>query len=177
MNDRHDIKAGQPWFGWFEMGNISNQPKLLFTGIEIPEKCKNSVKPKTRTISRPLRKVRIWPPGRVLVMLRYRISIPILKSEVCEATLRESGFFVGPKVAELAGHTVEVCGLQWRIDGAMLASGGNDNLVHIWDARSSIPRLTKTNHTAAVKVFQTDIFYHQGNRSVPMANESISDRR
>lgn len=56
------------------------------------------------------------------------------------------------KIAELNGHTSEVCGLQWRPDGAMLASGGNDNLVQIWDARSSIPRITKNNHTAAVKV-------------------------
>jgi cell division cycle protein 20 (cofactor of APC complex) len=55
------------------------------------------------------------------------------------------------KVAELLGHTAEVCGLQWRPDGNMLASGGNDNLVQIWDARSSIPRTTKTAHTAAVK--------------------------
>ena len=56
------------------------------------------------------------------------------------------------KVAELLGHTSEVCGLQWRPDGALLASGGNDNLVQIWDARSSTPKMTKTSHMAAVKV-------------------------
>ncbi|KAJ3328507.1 ubiquitin-protein transferase activating protein [Kappamyces sp. JEL0680] len=39
------------------------------------------------------------------------------------------------KTAELLGHTAEVCGLAWRPDGALLASGGNDNLVQIWDAR------------------------------------------
>ncbi|TPX43928.1 hypothetical protein SeLEV6574_g04802 [Synchytrium endobioticum] len=55
------------------------------------------------------------------------------------------------KVAELTNHTGEVCGLQWRADGAFLASGGNDNLLNIWDARSTIPRFTKSNHTAAVK--------------------------
>ncbi|KAJ3091155.1 hypothetical protein HK102_001511 [Quaeritorhiza haematococci] len=55
------------------------------------------------------------------------------------------------KVAELIGHTSEVCGLAWRPDGQLLASGGNDNLVNIWDARSSLPKFTKTNHTAAVK--------------------------
>lgn len=56
------------------------------------------------------------------------------------------------KVAELNGHTSEVCGLEWRSDGAMLASGGNDNLVNIWDARSlTTPKWTKTNHKAAVK--------------------------
>lgn len=56
------------------------------------------------------------------------------------------------KVAELQGHSSEVCGLEWRPDGNMLASGGNDNLVQIWDARSSVPRSTKTQHMAAVKV-------------------------
>ncbi|SPO02324.1 related to cell cycle protein p55cdc [Cephalotrichum gorgonifer] len=56
------------------------------------------------------------------------------------------------KVAELHSHTSEVCGLEWRSDGAQLATGGNDNLVSIWDARSlSVPKFTKTNHKAAVK--------------------------
>ena len=56
------------------------------------------------------------------------------------------------KVMDLKGHGGEVCGLKWRPDGGMLASGGNDNLVNIWDARSSIPRSTKSDHKAAVKV-------------------------
>ena len=56
------------------------------------------------------------------------------------------------KVAELVSHTSEVCGLEWRSDGAQLATGGNDNLVSIWDARSlSAPKFQKTNHRAAVK--------------------------
>lgn len=56
------------------------------------------------------------------------------------------------KVAELVSHTSEVCGLEWRSDGAQLATGGNDNLVSIWDARSlAAPKHKKTNHRAAVK--------------------------
>ena len=56
------------------------------------------------------------------------------------------------KVAELVSHTSEVCGLDWRADGAQLATGGNDNLVSIWDARSlGAPKFQKTNHRAAVK--------------------------
>ncbi|MCJ1434489.1 ubiquitin-protein transferase activating protein [Xylographa pallens] len=56
------------------------------------------------------------------------------------------------KVAELVSHTAEVCGLEWRSDGAQLATGGNDNLVTIWDARSlNAPKFQKTNHRAAVK--------------------------
>jgi len=63
------------------------------------------------------------------------------------------------KVMELVGHNGEVCGLQWRPDGEMLASGGNDNVVNIWDGRvgdvvpgsRGAPKWTKRNHTAAVK--------------------------
>ncbi|KAL3630782.1 hypothetical protein CASFOL_023766 [Castilleja foliolosa] len=55
------------------------------------------------------------------------------------------------------GHHQEVCGLKWSASGQQLASGGNDNLLHIWDrsaASSSSPtqwfhRLE--DHTAAVK--------------------------
>ncbi|KAL0956461.1 hypothetical protein HGRIS_002607 [Hohenbuehelia grisea] len=63
------------------------------------------------------------------------------------------------KVMELLGHTGEVCGLKWRSDGELLASGGNDNVVNIWDGRlgdvgegaRGIAKWTKRNHTAAVK--------------------------
>ncbi|KAH9077739.1 WD40-repeat-containing domain protein [Lactarius deliciosus] len=63
------------------------------------------------------------------------------------------------KVMELVGHNGEVCGLKWRADGELLASGGNDNVVNIWDGRvgdvnegsRGVARWTKRNHTAAVK--------------------------
>jgi cell division cycle protein 20 (cofactor of APC complex) len=56
------------------------------------------------------------------------------------------------KIANLESHIGEVCGLEWRTDGVQLASGGNDNLVSIWDARSlQTPKFQKTNHQAAVK--------------------------
>ncbi|KAJ2158779.1 WD repeat-containing protein slp1 [Coemansia sp. RSA 552] len=55
------------------------------------------------------------------------------------------------KTAELLAHGNEVCGLTWRSDGALLASGGNDNLLNIWDARSAVPKFSKTQHTAAVR--------------------------
>ena len=51
----------------------------------------------------------------------------------------------------------QVCGLKWSPDGNQLASGGNDNVLNIWDgvhssavaATTSRHRLTA--HTAAVK--------------------------
>ncbi|KAE9599688.1 putative transcription factor WD40-like family [Lupinus albus] len=35
------------------------------------------------------------------------------------------------------GHQQEVCGLKWSGTGQQLASGGNDNFVHIWDRSMS----------------------------------------
>jgi cell division cycle protein 20 (cofactor of APC complex) len=55
------------------------------------------------------------------------------------------------KVSEFNNHSAEVCGLEWRSDGSQLASGGNDNVVNIWDARSTAPKFSKTNHKGAVK--------------------------
>lgn len=55
------------------------------------------------------------------------------------------------------GHTQEVCGLKWSASGQQLASGGNDNLLHIWD-RSMASTNSPTQwlhrfeeHRAAVK--------------------------
>jgi len=48
-------------------------------------------------------------------------------------------------------HTQEVCGLKWSPNGRQLASGGNDNLLAIWDAGKSSARFTFETHTAAVK--------------------------
>ena len=39
------------------------------------------------------------------------------------------------KIGSLRGHTQEVCGLKWSPSGTQLASGGNDNLLNIWDDR------------------------------------------
>ncbi|KAL6634971.1 hypothetical protein ACP70R_027642 [Stipagrostis hirtigluma subsp. patula] len=58
------------------------------------------------------------------------------------------------------GHSQEVCGLKWSGSGQQLASGGNDNLLHIWDVSmaSSVPSAGRNqwlhrleDHTAAVK--------------------------
>nr|XP_009943247.1 PREDICTED: cell division cycle protein 20 homolog [Opisthocomus hoazin] len=59
-------------------------------------------------------------------------------------------------VATLAGHTQEVCGLKWSLDGRYLASGGNDNLVNVWpctqgDSGDFAPVQTFTQHQGAVK--------------------------
>ncbi len=79
------------------------------------------------------------------------------------------------KVAQLEAHASEVCGLKWRPDGQLLASGGNDNAVNIWDARSSTPTYTKTDHMAAVKV--TRNFNVIGGGLVSLAIKFTCNRR
>ncbi|XWS48457.1 hypothetical protein CRYUN_Cryun13aG0079000 [Craigia yunnanensis] len=55
------------------------------------------------------------------------------------------------------GHQQEVCGLKWLASGQQLASGGNDNLVHIWDRFMASSNSTTQwlhrleDHTSAVK--------------------------
>lgn len=49
-------------------------------------------------------------------------------------------------------HSGEVCGIKWNPNGSLLASGGNDNLVHVWDIRKMQIPITKIeSHTAAVR--------------------------
>ncbi len=45
---------------------------------------------------------------------------------------------------------VQVCGLKWSPSGTQLASGGNDNLLCIWDASFNLQHRIAA-HTAAVK--------------------------
>ncbi|XP_070539297.1 cell division cycle protein 20 homolog [Ptychodera flava] len=57
-------------------------------------------------------------------------------------------------IATLGHHEQDVCGLAWNSPGRLLASGGNDDTLNIWDARSttdSQPLHSLTEHTAAVK--------------------------
>ncbi|KAI9114692.1 hypothetical protein K1719_014390 [Acacia pycnantha] len=60
-------------------------------------------------------------------------------------------------VENYRGHGQEVCGLKWSASGQQLASGGNDNLLFIWDrAKASSNSATRwlyrlQDHTSAVK--------------------------
>jgi cell division cycle 20, cofactor of APC complex len=57
-----------------------------------------------------------------------------------------------PILSRAQGHLQEVCQVSWSLDGKMLASGGNDDIVRIWDVTNlSIPRFTFSDHKAAVK--------------------------
>lgn len=76
-----------------------------------------------------------------------------------------------PSVAperRLAGHRQEVCGLKWSPDGQYLASGGNDNRLHVWShhttntsaTNSSSPVQTYAEHVAAVKAIAWSPHHH-----------------
>ena len=60
-------------------------------------------------------------------------------------------------VARVQAHAQEVCGLAWSPDGRHLASGGNDNVLNIWEAEAgqcyagAAPTHSLTSHQAAVK--------------------------
>jgi cell division cycle protein 20 (cofactor of APC complex) len=56
-------------------------------------------------------------------------------------------------VGSFEAHSQEVCGLKWSPDGRYLASGGNDNMVAIWDWNfvNTRPLHTFREHDAAVK--------------------------
>ncbi|XP_075718890.1 fizzy-related protein homolog isoform X4 [Rhinoderma darwinii] len=51
----------------------------------------------------------------------------------------------------LQGHRQEVCGLKWSTDHQLLASGGNDNKLLVWNHSSLTPVQQYTEHLAAVK--------------------------
>jgi len=56
-------------------------------------------------------------------------------------------------ISSFLGHEQEVCGLKWSPDGSLLASGGNDNLLNIWEGSkvSDTPKYSLNQHQAAVK--------------------------
>ena len=63
--------------------------------------------------------------------------------------LREPG---NVPTRRLSAHKQEVCGLQWSPDEQLLASGGNDNSLFVWNRHSQQPILSFTqHHRAAVK--------------------------
>lgn len=69
---------------------------------------------------------------------------------ISHSDVRVSSHLVGKRDNS---HVAEVCGLEYRVDGQQFASGGNDNMVAIWDARnmSGDALFQKNNHRAAVK--------------------------
>eukprot|EP00316_Scyphosphaera_apsteinii_P008357 CAMPEP_0119346228 /NCGR_PEP_ID=MMETSP1333-20130426/107897_1 /TAXON_ID=418940 /ORGANISM="Scyphosphaera apsteinii, Strain RCC1455" /LENGTH=477 /DNA_ID=CAMNT_0007358727 /DNA_START=60 /DNA_END=1493 /DNA_ORIENTATION=- len=115
-------------------------------------------------------KVQIWDVERlkqVRCMAGHRARVsslswngPLLSSGGRDSVVMHHDVRVAEhKVGTLRGHVQEVCGLKWSPSGNQLASGGNDNILNIWDERYSSsangvcdqPLFRCDQHQAAVK--------------------------
>lgn len=77
-----------------------------------------------------------------------------------------------PYFRELNRHIQEVCGLKWSPDGSMLASGGNDNNLMIWESHQNKVLWTFSDHTAAVKA----IGWNPHSRGVLVSGGGTADK-
>jgi len=87
--------------------------------------------------------------GRVGTMAwnGYVLSTGSRDHNILHRDVRQQAHFM----SRLQGHRQEVCGLKWSYDEQQLASGGNDNKLHVWNLRSTSPVLKFNEHQAAVK--------------------------
>ncbi|CAA7406705.1 unnamed protein product [Spirodela intermedia] len=109
--------------------------------------------------------VQIWDTAaarqvRVLRGHRDRVSslswnCNLLSSGSRDASIINHDVRAGASSASrFQGHSSEVCGLRWSAGGNLLASGGNDNRVFVWEApnrRSSRHLHRLHGHSAAVR--------------------------
>lgn len=101
------------------------------------------------------------PPPLASASHPVRRPHPALPTTITSSPSRTTAATDPCVVRELCAHKQEVCGLKWSFDEKMLASGGNDNKLFVWDAThgssnaggSGItePLCSFTDHTAAVK--------------------------
>ncbi|OMJ94106.1 hypothetical protein SteCoe_2736 [Stentor coeruleus] len=76
----------------------------------------------------------------------YVLSTGSRDSTIVQQDMRIQNYFV-----KFIGHEQEVCGLRWNSEGTILASGGNDNKICLWELSSTNPIKTYSDHKAAVK--------------------------
>ena len=76
-------------------------------------------------------------------------------SKDCSVLVHDIRSKPGPTPVVSFQHKGEICGLSWQSSGFCLASGGNDNLIQIWDLRKQTDPLMRINdHTAAVRALE-----------------------
>ncbi|KAF6200071.1 hypothetical protein GE061_006372 [Apolygus lucorum] len=86
----------------------------------------------------------------------------VLSSGSRDRSILQRDLRVSPTEFErrLLAHRQEVCGLKWSPDNQSLASGGNDNKLHIWNMHSLNPVSTYDEHLAAVKAIAWSPHHH-----------------
>ncbi|EGR27061.1 hypothetical protein IMG5_202420 [Ichthyophthirius multifiliis] len=73
---------------------------------------------------------------------------------------------------KLNQHKQEICGLKWSWDEQLLASGGNDNKLNVWNNHSNNPICKFYEHQAAVKA----IAWSQHQHSLLASGGGTQDR-
>lgn len=106
--------------------------------------------------------VQIWdvefkPVLRTMETPEFRVPVMSWENTSVVSTGTSSGIIYNHDlriddhvIARLEGHRLEVCGLNWHSGGNMLASGGNDSLLNIWDTCLLRP-IKQTLHKSVVK--------------------------
>ena len=74
---------------------------------------------------------------------------------------------------KLSGHKQEVCGLKWNTIENVLASGGNDNKLMIWDKFDETHLYRLSGHSAAVKA----ISWNPHKRGILASGGGTADRK
>lgn len=74
----------------------------------------------------------------------YVVSSGDKTGRLCNLDIRTN------KVSVVGGHSQEICGLAWSPDMKYLASGGNDNVIRVWQLGNNNPQ-TLPGHRSAVK--------------------------
>lgn len=106
--------------------------------------------------------VQIWDVGREKRMRMFASHTGRVSSVAWSKHVLSSGSSDGAihthdvrvakhHISSQMAHTGQICGLQWSHDGQQLASGSNDNNVHVWEASASEKPLFSFSHNAAVK--------------------------
>lgn len=74
------------------------------------------------------------------------------------------------QVNRLDGHTDEVWYVQYSQDGKLLASGGKDGVIHLWDAASGQLKFTLKDHRASIREI---IFSHDDQLLASSSNDGM----
>ena len=95
--------------------------------------------------------------GEILAVGSLNGSIYLWNPTRSETILRGCVFFdkigdafISKHLKTIVGHTEKVLGVAFSPHGSTLASGGYDNIIHLWDVWTGKPKKTLTGHTRGV---------------------------